>query len=237
MPPNDRLRQLMSSLADGAPASAGDAAQASAAWRDEPEAARTWHAYQLIGDVMRSEELASSAAHDSAFLNKLRQRLAEEPVVLAPAAADAVAAAVPAAALATPLRGWRRAALPMAVAAGFVAVAGVLVVLRLGGAPGTAGEPGAVEWLAGQIQAPQQAPAAGVMVVSQGGWPVTASGVAGNPGAVRMIRDPQLDAYLRAHRGAFAGAAVGLPNGNPRSLGGAAPTVPVSQAVAQPVAR
>ena len=46
--------------------------------------APSWHAYQLIGDVLRSEDLAAEPAADEAFLVALRARLADEPVVLAP---------------------------------------------------------------------------------------------------------------------------------------------------------
>ncbi|MFM8696088.1 MAG: sigma-E factor negative regulatory protein, partial [Betaproteobacteria bacterium] len=49
-----------------------------------------WHAYHLIGDVMRSSDLASDAAHDQRLLSAVRQTIAQEPVVLAPAALAAV---------------------------------------------------------------------------------------------------------------------------------------------------
>jgi hypothetical protein len=55
------------------------------AWRDDARARETWHAYHLIGDVLRSEELAHAPARDEAFLAGLRQRLAAEPAILAPA--------------------------------------------------------------------------------------------------------------------------------------------------------
>ncbi|MFM8344093.1 MAG: MucB/RseB C-terminal domain-containing protein [Betaproteobacteria bacterium] len=49
-----------------------------------------WHTYHLIGDVMRSSDLASDAAHDQRSLSAVRQAVAQEPVVLAPAALAAV---------------------------------------------------------------------------------------------------------------------------------------------------
>lgn len=213
------MRQLMSSLADGHAEHPEDAAHATALWRDQPEARATWHCYQLLGDVLRSEDLARPAEQDSAFLQRLRARLADEPVVLAPDAMPSPAALAP-----SHVRGpvvlqawWRRAAVPAAAAAGFVAVAVALVAVRWG-APGADGRDAPlVAWWPGS-GAP--ASADGVVPVSQGGWavPGPAASVA-SPG--RMIRDPQLDAYLRAHRGAFAGA--GQPAAAPRSLGGAAP--------------
>lgn len=116
-------RQSLSALMDGE-ATASDIAQACAAWRDDEEARLAWTSYQLIGDALRSEELAG--ASDSAqFLNKLRARLADEPVVLAPQAAAQLAASA-ASALKPRARTWSG---PLAVAASFVAVlAGVLAL-------------------------------------------------------------------------------------------------------------
>ena len=46
--------------------------------------ARRWHAYHLIGDVLRSDDLASAPGRDAAFLQRLSARLDDEPAVLAP---------------------------------------------------------------------------------------------------------------------------------------------------------
>jgi sigma-E factor negative regulatory protein RseA len=118
---SDDTRAWLSALADG-DAQAAD--PACAGWRDDAEARRTWHAYQLIGDVMRSDDLARPATRDAAFLAGLRERLAAEPVVLAPAPAK------------LPARRGPHWLLPVAAAAGFVVVAGVLVVTRVS-QPGT----------------------------------------------------------------------------------------------------
>ena len=67
--------QSLSALADGE-ATASEVTEACANWRDDDGARQVWASYQLIGDVLRSEELASTAQHDH-FLSKLRQRLAE----------------------------------------------------------------------------------------------------------------------------------------------------------------
>lgn len=129
----DDTRAWLSALADG-DAQAAD--PACAGWRDDAEARRTWHAYQLIGDVMRSDDLARPAARDADFLAGLRERLAAEPVVLAPAP--------------VPARRRQHWLLPVAAAAGFVVVAGVLVVARVS-------QPGA-EALAGLAKATDTAP-------------------------------------------------------------------------------
>ena len=162
------------------------------AWRDDPDARATWHAYHLIGDVMRSSELASAPSRDAAFLAALRQKLADEPVVLAPAPA------------AKPVRSRSGWLMPAAAAAGFVVVAGVLVVTRLsgpgseGGAPVMAGAPGSP---------------LGVMQVSTGALAVPANGLSG-----AVIRDPRLDEYLRAHQSARGGFGATVPGSSLRQV-------------------
>lgn len=121
---DDAMRQSMSALMDGR---LDDASldSAFAAWRSDAKARECWHAYHLIGDVLRSDELAAEPSRDEAFLASLRGKLAAEPVPLAPGRQRGEQGD----------RGWRqRLVAPAAVAAGFVAVAGVLVVLR-GAAP------------------------------------------------------------------------------------------------------
>lgn len=128
-------RSTLSSLMDG-DLPPGELTAALAAFRDHEQARADWHAYHLIGDVLRSDELAAPAGRDERFLQGLRQRLALEP---APAAAtpwltlsaDAPPAAVNPAAAPRRRTGWWAA--PAAVAAGFVVVAGVLVVTRMAG--------------------------------------------------------------------------------------------------------
>ena len=185
-------QSAMSAATDGDSGALDAACQA---WRSDPEARANWHAYHLIGDVLRSTELASLPAHDAAFLNRLRQSLAAEPVVLAP---------VPK--LMSPQRrqasGWL---VPAAVAAGFVVVAGVLVVSRVSLPTGSPTAPQASETMAA---APSPS---GVMNVGAGA-------VFAAPGTVRvqqddaaLIRDPRLDEFLRAHQAARGGMAVAVP--------------------------
>jgi sigma-E factor negative regulatory protein RseA len=98
---------------------------------------------------------------------------------------------------------WLR---PMAAAAGFVAVAGVVVVLRQAD-PAAAGPAGA-QWAAG-----------GAVAI-----PVSTQGLARAPEVPaaatqgQMLRDAQLDAYLRAHRDALAGSPPALPGGGVRTV-------------------
>jgi sigma-E factor negative regulatory protein RseA len=119
----------------------GDAealAEACRGFRDDAELRGTWHAYHLIGDVMRSSELANAAPRDAEFLASLRQRLADEPVVLAPQP------------LAVPVarRRWAFPAAAAAGVAGVAVVAGALVMSRTDGldsAPGVAAAPSVLQ--------------------------------------------------------------------------------------------
>lgn len=197
----DERRQAMSALVDGA---LGDdeTSRLCRDWRDDAELRVTWHAYHLIGDVLRSDDLAHAGAHDEAFLQAVRRRLADEPVVMAPAA---TVAAVPA-----PVRrrGWLA---PVAVAAGFVAVAGVLVVTQLAAPGGGAGAPV-------MATAPSVAPAA-VTRVSAGAVVPAAAPVAADE---VLIRDARLDRYLEAHR-QYGPSMAMVPGGVVRSMATAAP--------------
>lgn len=192
-PSDENLRSCLSGLADGE--ADGPASQAAcAAWREREDMRQTWHAYHLIGDVLRSEELARPATHDADFLGKLRARLADEPVVMAPMPVpEPVFEPTPLQTDLAVVAGQRTARqqwlFPAAAAAGVVVVAGVLVLTRLS-APDATG--------AGPLQA--TAPAATVP-----------QGVASFASGAAMIRDAQLDAYLNAHQSARGNSAMALP--------------------------
>jgi sigma-E factor negative regulatory protein RseA len=197
----ERLSALVDGELDGQAA-----AQTCGHWRESGEVRATWHAYQLIGDVLRSDDLAADAVRDVTFLHALRVRMQDEPVVLAP---QPVLSAAPAArpAVAQFANGarssrwsWRASS---AVAAGFVAVAGVVMLTRGPIAP--------VDASAGARLA-QNAPAAPIS-------PVLASPVivVGDPQAVvasgQLIRDARLDRYLAAHKQFAGSSALGVPSG------------------------
>lgn len=187
--------EALSALVDGEAAREG-VMQACTAWRSDAELRQTWHAYQLIGDVLRSDDLASQPARDEQFLQRLRARLAEEPVVLAPQPVEAVSLAAGRSA-----RRWRTGA---AVAAGFVAVAGVLVALQM-----PSPEPTASVARAPSPIVPATA------VTSTFAEPAGDHAVLVTDG--KLIRDARLDRYLAAHQ-RFAGAsALGVPSSFLRS--------------------
>jgi sigma-E factor negative regulatory protein RseA len=182
----DEPRSSLSALADG---QSGELARACSLWRDDAGARQAWHTYHLIGDVLRSDELASTPARDAAFLAGLRTRLAAEPVVLAPQP--------PAPEAPRRRQVWL---VPAAMAAGFVAVAGVLIVARMGG---TAGESSrAVMAESGGVVGP------GVRLVNS---PALQPQVL--TGNAAFIRDPRLDQYLRAHQVARGGAVIPAAQG------------------------
>jgi sigma-E factor negative regulatory protein RseA len=189
----DERLQALSSLMDGAAAPA-DAARACSAWREASEARAAWHAYHVIGDVLRSDELGGRACDDARLLLALRERLAQEPALVAPqptASGDA----------STRRRGW---AAPMAVAAGFVAVVGVLVVTRVSVPPASA---------------PQLAlaPVSSPQTLASSAVPVAVADSFAEPQVVvangKLIRDVRLDQYLAAHKQFGGSSALGVPSG------------------------
>lgn len=198
-------RRWLSALADG---DAEAAERACALWARDASARQTWHRYHLIGDVLRSEDLAHGAAHDARFVAELRERLAQEPMRAASDAdADGMlsmpAGTPPPPAQARPSASRRerlRWLVPAAAAAGFAAVAGMLVLTRTaapdaGSAVPLAGAtPGAAVALGAPTGGSLLQAAVGVSAAAAPG----AIG-AGAPGA-SMIRDPRLDEYLRAYR-------------------------------------
>jgi sigma-E factor negative regulatory protein RseA len=186
-PPGPGGRDWLSAAADG---DREALAQACQAWRGDAQARADWHAYHLIGDVMRSDELAAPAARDAAFLDGLRTRLAAEPAVLAPVRTEPRQV----------MQGWR---LPAAVAAGFMAVAGVLLVSRLS-AP--AAEMSAQTLAAANLPSP-------VVTVGLGAVQQQAPQVGG-----AVIRDPRLDEFLRAHQSAKGGFAGAMPGSSLRRV-------------------
>jgi sigma-E factor negative regulatory protein RseA len=200
--------ERLSALVDGE--LDGDAtAQACAHWRGNEASRASWYAYQLIGDALRSEDLAGNPARDAGFLTALRARLAVEPVVLAPQALEAPpmqAASSGQVANGTSRGRWGWLA-PSAVAAGFMAVAATLMLSRTPDAVPALRQGLAVATAPSPSQQTVLAPA----IDAAGGDPQTlvASGA--------VIRDARLDRYLAAHT-QFAGtSALGVPSGFLRS--------------------
>ena len=191
--------ERLSALVDGE-LDPADASAACEAWRADAEARASWHAYQLIGDVLRSEDLASRAARDSLFLVGVRERMASEPTVLAP---DGRRAPSPGAAVENGLFGRFRPrsawALRSAVAAGVVVAVGVFSVVRDAGPSRSP-----IDADVAMVGRTPLSPRAGVDGEGLRLQTVLASN--------QMIRDARLDGYLAAHK-QFAGTSVlGAPS-------------------------
>ena len=208
-------RERLSALADGA-LDAHAVAGACALWRSDAEARATWHAYQVIGDVLRSDDLAQGAVGDAGFLRALRMRLATEPTVLAPQPLPS--ASPPTSAATTSARGgirWGWLA-PSAVAAGFVAVAGVLMVTRMSDNAAGAGPS-----VASLAAAPAAARVTATSPTAGASSLVPAAPATGDVQALavngQFVRDAQLDRYLAAHKQFAGSSALGVPSGFLRS--------------------
>ena len=209
------LLEQLSALADGEMDPAG-AAAACALWRDDVRVRASWHAYHLIGDVLRSDDLAIEPSRDAAFLAAVRERLSREAVVLAPVPAAERAARSGRAVHANdrPAASGRRWpwVVSTAVAAGFVGVVGTLTVSRQAG------------------QEPAQAPTlasvgAPTLVATTRADAGSAAVAASVPAPARVlaldesgvVRDPTLDAYLAAHKQFAGSTALGVPSAFLRS--------------------
>ena len=188
--PDPAWRERLSALADG---ELEDVAPLCAAWRAQVEVRETWHTYHLIGDVLRSEDLAVAPARDAALLGRLRDRLAAEPTVLAPE---------PARATTEHDRRWSMRA-AMAVTAGVVAVGGIYGLMRPAAGPTTVAaiDPPATP---APVRAVVPAEAEPVVVIANGN--------------LRLIRDARLDAYLAAHKQFPGSSALGNLPPLPASL-------------------
>jgi sigma-E factor negative regulatory protein RseA len=140
---------------------------------DEDRAA--WSSYHLIGDALRSDDLAVSPATSSAFLNGFAARFENEPHVLAPAAMP----------VARRLLALRRRVVPAFAVAAAAATLTWIVVPQLQGVPGG---PGA-----------QLASVHGdsVQRVAMVPVPTVAQPIAQD---ANIIRDASLDQYLEAHQ-------------------------------------
>lgn len=219
-------KELLSALVDGELQGA-DQAQA-VAWAQESEGHSSWQIYHLVGDVLRSPELAHHSQHD--LLTGLRAQLAQEPPLqLRSAPLEQLAAAQPSMTPAVPGKvrdpvanasvfRWKMAA----GVASFAAVAAMgwnLVVV-----PASQGSLLAQSsTLSSPIQLAQQGP---VMSVPQADGSVIA--VATGNGSEVILRDPRLDELLAAHRQFGSKAALQMPADFLRNASFASTPVPVA---------
>jgi len=220
--------EMLSALADGQLRGAAFV-QAVESVRHDEDAQATWHCYHLIGDVLRSGELAQCRG-DNAFLARLQTRLKQEPGFARPLTADAPgvellatqaavqrvtgevtpqAVALPVAANAASFR-WK-------MVAGFASMAAVVAIgWNLVGASG------------GMSPLSQQIALVSVPTPSASGSPVqpvqlvgaivsapvtqTVAQANGEPQQI-MIRDRRLDELMAAHKQFGGTSALQMPAG------------------------
>ena len=142
------------------------------------EGAAHWREYQLIGDVLRSEDLLNTRSSED-FLSRFSAKLDAEPHLLVPAVAQRAKTQERHRFLVSPA--WVRRIMPTtAVAAAVAAVSWVVVPQLRGPADGADSSPALV------AKATQATGAQALTVAATDNTP--------------MIRDARLDEYLSAHR-------------------------------------
>ena len=203
-------REHLSALMDGE-LEADAADRCCAQWREIADARSSWHAYHVIGDVLRSQELAGDAGRDARLLSAVRSRLVTEPVILAPgggrtAGPGQAAVAVPARAAPRQPRRWLAAA---SLAIGAAAVAG-LTVLRQDVPASGASAAATLALLPVQRSAVPT-------IAAAGGNPAQAATAPVQVADGELLRDAQLDRYLAAHKQFGGSSALGVPSGFLRS--------------------
>lgn len=168
----------------------GECAQAFEALLADDGAMQTWHTYHVIGDVLRSAELAPTGS-DHAFLERLERRLAQETI--RPVAIENV----------QPVS--KHLSLPSANASVFrwkmlagVASFALVGVVGLGLWTQTDQRGDAQQMAAQSVVAPR-APASTL--------------VAADTGAGTMLRDARLDELMAAHRQLGGHSALQVPAG------------------------
>lgn len=193
--------EAISALADGE-LSADEFAQTAARFGDSQDDRLTWLAYHVTGDVMRAGPSLAGGA-ETAFMQRLKQSLAEEPprASVLPAVEIRVTGAEPVRAT-----GWNELNNEAANDAYFrwkwvAGLASVVMVSLVG-------------WQAvGNLSS-----SSGAELAQQTVPPPTATLAASAPPLVLadapvMLRDPQLDALMAAHRQFGGASALQMPTG------------------------
>ena len=179
----------ISALADGA-LTGSTRAQAVHRVLSSAEGLQTWHVYHVIGDVLRSPELATGG-DDHAFCERLSQKIAIEPkpprydpahTVLQVASAHSVDTLAPVASANAAVWRWKL------LAGVACAACGGLLGLALWGAPSSP-----AQMAVSDIQRPV------ITVVDGRNGP--------------MLRDPHLDRLIAAHQQVGGHSALQMPAG------------------------
>ncbi|WP_296656909.1 RseA family anti-sigma factor [Paraburkholderia sp.] len=153
----------------------------------DQEGRASWSAYHLIGDVLRSDDLALSAAASQSFMAGFAARFETEPHVLAPAALPVARPASGGSARgAARILALRHRIVPTLAVAAAAAMLTWIVVPQMHGVGNVGGAQVASVSSSGD----------GVQRVAMNAVPAQTAAVQdGN-----IIRDARLDAYLEAHQ-------------------------------------
>lgn len=195
-------REQLSALADGQ--LQGDELAQALEFAAQEDGQSTWQLYHLVGDVLRSPELAQHQHGTRSMVMRVREQLAQEPLhgrlpETAPVVAQIARPESAVAANASVFR-WK-------MAAGFASLAAVAAI----GWSSFAGLQGAGSSGAQLAAAPASAPVSASAPAQPMAPPVVA--VAGNEGQQVMIRDPRLDELLAAHKQFGSTSALQMPAG------------------------
>ncbi len=166
---------------------------------EHQEGRATWHAYHLVGDVLRSTELANGTSSSSDFLSRFQERMALEPC-------PAVASSLPEAPVQPAVHGLGKlqdaanaSVFRWKMLAGFASLAVVASVgwnswekLQTGSAP---------EGTQLAVAVPAVAPSTALTTKTASSVPSL------------MIRDPRLDELLAAHQQFGGTTALQMPAG------------------------
>lgn len=192
-PKNLDDNEKISALVDGQ-LSDDDATQAMQALALDDQALARWHAYHLVGDVLRSQELSWGCAKDVDFLTRLRSRLSDESTCAVPVVEHATPE-MTVHSSAYPKEAANDASLRWRWATGLASLA-LFVALGWG-------------MLAGMLASPPP------VQLAQPPLPVVPSqaSMASDTTDAVLIRDPRLDQLLQAHRQFGGASALQIPSG------------------------
>lgn len=164
-----------------------------------------WHAYHLIGDVLRSSNTVVSSRAPGDFLAEFRERLTAESAVVAVQPAVTRVEAVPPVAANDAVFRWKMVAGVASVAA-VMAVSWSLIGVAPQGAGGASGPQLAV------VSPAPAGPSSVVPIVSVAPAPPSRE-VAVNTGQGVVIRDARLEELLAEHRQHGGMSALQMPTG------------------------
>lgn len=185
MEETEKDREMVSALADGQ-LHGEEFARAMALTGASSDARATWHAYHVVGDVLRGSE-SGSLGREAAFMQRLQQRLEQEkkPVLL-----------VQEQAVVPSLQSANDAIFRWKMVAGLASLAAVTVI----------------GWQAVSGFAIQNDSAKLALAKSDQSTVAVLQPMADAEPQV-MLRDPQLDALLAAHRQFGGASALQMPAG------------------------